>query len=229
MEPQLPVLLALLFIATVIATLVYLYLATRSNLLIGLSVLWLVVQGLAAWSGFYKMTDGLPPRFALVVIPPMLLIVIGFTLPTGQRWLDTLDKSWLTWLHVVRMPVELTLYFLFLYGMVPELMTFTGRNLDILSGITAPLIAWYGYKHHYLDRRGILIWNFMCLALLLNIVVNAALSAPFDLQQQAFDQPNRAVLYFPYVWLPGFVVPVVLFSHLVCIRALWRMDEWKVS
>lgn len=227
MITELPGLVSLLFIATVVAVLVFLYLATKSKLLIGLSVLWLAVQGVAAYSGFYQITTGLPPRLALAVIPPVLFILLAFALPTGRRWLNTLDKSWLTWLHTVRVPVELTLYFLFLYGMVPELMTFTGRNLDILSGLTAPLIAWYGYKHQYLDRRGLLIWNLMCLALLFNIVINAALSAPFELQQQAFDQPNRAVLYFPFIWLPGFVVPVVLFAHMACIRALWRGDEGK--
>jgi hypothetical protein len=39
-------------------------------------------------------------------------------------------------------------------------------------------------------------------------------------QQLNFDQPNRAVLYFPYVWLPAIVVPIVLFSHLA---ALWQI------
>ena len=37
-------------------------------------------------------------------------------------------------------------------------------------------------------------------------------------QQFGFDQPNIAMLYSPFVWLPCFIVPTVLFSHLVCIR-----------
>ena len=40
------------------------------------------------------------------------------------------------------------------------------------------------------------------LALLVNIVGNAILSAPFQFPQFAFDQPNHAVLYFPFIWLP---------------------------
>jgi len=36
----------------------------------------------------------------------------------------------------------------------------------------------------------------------------------------AFDQPNIAILYFPFVWLPSFIVMTVLFSHLISIRRL---------
>ena len=36
----------------------------------------------------------------------------------------------------------------------------------------------------------------------------------------AFEQPNRAVLFFPYIRLPTIIVPVVLFSHLA---ALWKL------
>jgi len=37
----------------------------------------------------------------------------------------------------------------------------------------------------------------------------------------AFDQPNIAVLYFPFSWLPTYVVPVVLFCHLAALRKLY--------
>ena len=99
-------------------------------------------------------------------------------------------------------------------------MTFTGRNFDILAGLTAPLIAYFGIQKNKLSSKVILIWNFLSLALLINIVINAVLSAPFSFQQFAFDQPNIAVLYFPFVYLPGFIVPAVLFGHLVSIRRI---------
>jgi len=70
------------------------------------------------------------------------------------------------------------------------------------------------------NRRLLLVWNFICLCLLLNIVINAILAAPFPFQQFAFDQPNIAVLYFPFTWLPFFIVMIVLYSHLAAIRQL---------
>jgi hypothetical protein len=66
----------------------------------------------------------------------------------------------------------------------------------------------------------LLLWNFICLGLLINIVVNAVLSAPSVFQQFAFGQPNTAILYFPFVWLPCCVVPLVLLAHLTSIRKL---------
>jgi hypothetical protein len=57
---------------------------------------------------------------------------------------------------------------------------------------------------------------------LFNIVLTAILSAPLPIQQLAFEQPNIAVLYFPFTFLPGFIVPIVLFSHLVVISKITR-------
>ena len=101
-------------------------------------------------------------------------------------------------------------------------MTFGGRNFDIIAGITAPFIAYFGLTRQKLSRSLVLVWHFIALALLANITIIAVLSAPFFIQQFAFDQPNIAILYFPVSWLPTFIVPVVLFGHLVSIRQLLK-------
>jgi hypothetical protein len=138
----------------------------------------------------------------------------------GKNYIDSFDLSTLTILHTIRIPVEIVLFWLFLNKAVPELMTFEGRNFDILSGLTAPLIFYYGFVKKNMGKKPILIWNFLCLGLLINIIVIALLSAPFRFQRFAFDQPNIAVLYFPFNWLPTCIVPLVLFSHLAAIRQL---------
>lgn len=97
-------------------------------------------------------------------------------------------------------------------------MTFEGRNFDIVAGITAPIIVYFGFTKTKIDRQTILIWNVIFLGFLLNIVVNALFSAPSPIQIFAFDQPNIAILNFPFIWLPTFIVPIVLFGHLTSIR-----------
>ena len=99
-------------------------------------------------------------------------------------------------------------------------MTFEGRNFDLFSGITSPLIIYFGYIKLKIKKQFILFWNVICLILLLNIIVNGLLSSPSPIQKFAFDQPNIAILYFPFVWLPVFIVPIILFGHLVSIRQL---------
>jgi hypothetical protein len=183
-------------------------------------IAWLGLQGFIALKDFYLVTDTLPPRFLLAVFPAILTIVVFFLVRNGRKWIDTLNPATLTLLHIVRVPVELVLFWLFLHRSVPQLMTFEGRNFDIISGITAPLVFYFGYIKKVLGKGVLLLWNFICLALLFNIVIHAALSAPSPFQQMAFDQPNIAVLHFPFIWLPCCIVPLVLFSHLICIRHL---------
>ena len=154
------------------------------------------------------------------MLPPLIFIILLFVTRRGQRWIDSLDIRLLTILHAIRIPVEVVLLWLFLQKAVPEIMTFEGRNFDILSGITAPLVYYFGFVRKNLKKQWIISWNFLCLALLANIVTTAILSAPFPFQQLAMNQPNIAIFYFPFIWLPAFVVPVVLFSHLVAIRQL---------
>ena len=89
-------------------------------------------------SKFYTVTTALPPRFALALLPPLVFIAGLFLAKSGRRFLDGLSAKWLTLLHVVRVPVELALLWLFLHGYVPQLMTFEGRNFDVFSGLTAP-------------------------------------------------------------------------------------------
>jgi hypothetical protein len=175
------------------------------------------------------VTDTIPPRFIILVAPPLIFIIGLFVSAKGKNYIDHLDTKTLTILHTIRIPVELVLFWLFLHKAVPELMTFEGRNFDILSGLTAPVIYYFGYIKKTLGKAAILFWNLICLGLLINIVANAVLSAPFSFQQFAFDQPNKAILYFPFVWLPCCVVPIVLLSHLVTIRQLlYSKQEKKV-
>lgn len=213
--------ISIFFGLTTIFAIGFFYKATNNSKVTILVLLaWLAFQTFIGLSGFYTITDTIPPRFLLLVIPPLFVIIGLFTTSKGRQFIDSLEAKTLTLLHTVRIPVEIVLYWLFVNKAVPELMTFEGRNFDILSGLTAPIIFYFGFIKNRLDRKVILMWNFICLGLLINIVTNAILSAPFPFQKFAFDQPNIAVLHFPFNWLPACVVPLVLFSHLATIRQL---------
>lgn len=224
---QLPLYIPVVFTTTTLLTLFFLYKSHRRPLVIlVMAALWLLVQALIGLSGFYQNTTTMPPRFIIAIGPPLLAIGCLFFTRRGRHYLDSLDIRWLTWLHASRVLVELVLYWLFLHGQVPRLMTFEGLNYDILSGLTAPLVVVLCFRSPQLRKIPLLIWNILCLALLFNIVIHAILSAPLPFQRFAFDQPNVAVLYFPYVWLPAFIVPVVLLAHLAAIRKLLQAHTW---
>ncbi len=139
--------------------------------------------------------------------------------------MDNINLKWLTLLHTIRIPVEIVLYYVYLGGLIPALMTFEGYNFDVVSGITAPIIYYLVFVKKVLDKKTLLIWNFLALILLINILTIAILSAQTPFQKLAFEQPNIGVTYFPFVWLPAVIVPIVLFSHLSSIRQLLKLQN----
>lgn len=227
---NLPMYIPIIFGLTTLLAVVLFYKATNnSKTTLIILLIWLGIQALIGTSGFYLITDTIPPRFLLMVLPPILLMITLFATSKGRQYIDGLDTKALTILHIVRIPVELVLFWLFVQKAVPELMTFEGRNFDILSGISAPFIYYFGFVKKQLSNKIMLLWNIICLGLLINIVVNALFSAPFPFQKFAFEQPNIAVLYFPFNWLPSIVVPLVLFSHLVVIRQVRKKNNYIYS
>ena len=228
---NLPNYISIVFVLTVLLTLLMIYAAIKKSaneksnsivitVILGLAG-WIIIQSQLAFNDFYNTdTKFFPPKFLLAVAPMFITIIFLFITKKGRAFIDRLPLLNITYLNIVRIPVELVLYWLALNKAVPELMTFAGRNFDILAGITAPFVAYVGFSLKKLNRKMILLWNFIALWLLINIVTNALLSAPFSFQRFAFDQPNIAVLYFPFILLPAFIVPVVLFGHLVSIRLL---------
>ncbi|RRA99890.1 hypothetical protein [Larkinella rosea] len=230
-----PLWLSLCFSGIMIITLAVFYSALRkaipskAGFIFFAIITWLAVLLVLAQSGFFLKTDAVPPRFFLVIVPPFTLILVLFLTKTTRQFLDQLPLQTLTWLNIVRIPVELVLYGLFTHHFIPELMTFEGRNFDILSGITAPLAAYWASQKTPAARTKLLLWNILALLLLTNIVAHAVLAAPLPIQQLAFDQPNVGVLKFPFVGLPGVIVPLVLLGHLVSIRQLTRVPKTVAS
>ena len=137
---NLPISISLFFGITTLLTVFLFYKATqKSYTSIVVLLLWLILQAIVARIGFYTFVTQ-PPRFPLLVGPTFLFIILLFVTAKGRNFIDTLDGKALTLLHIVRIPVEMVLFWLFLCKTVPQEMTFEGRNLDSISGLSAPFI-----------------------------------------------------------------------------------------
>ena len=214
MIENLPNWIEFLFIVTCVLTIgLFHYSNGKPKRLTFLIILWSIAQSVLAYVGFYQVTDSIPPRFGLLLIPATVLIIYGI-LPKQQKWISKVrDTKVSTFLHSVRLPVEIVLFGLFTHKMIPELMTFEGRNYDIILGITAPIIGWLFIKKK-INRHVVLLWNIVGLFFVLFILVNGILSAELPFQQFGFEQPNRGINYFPFVLLPATIVPIVIWTHL---------------
>lgn len=233
---NLPDYVSIIFILTAVITLLLFYWTVKNsvsevtrkkaNIILLVLTIWLTIQAVLTLKNVYNSnTNVVPPKILLFGIAPTIFTIIFLFITTkGRRFIDSLPLKNLTYLNIVRIPVELVLWWLYLHKTVPQLMTFEGRNFDILAGLSAPFIAYFCFRKGKSNRKTALIWNLACLALLTNIVVIALLSAPSPLKRLAFDQPNIAILNFPFSWLPTFIVPVVLFGHLASIRQIIKQS-----
>jgi hypothetical protein len=234
MIETLPAYVSSTFIVTAFLTVGFFLYAVRqrvfetvpARIVIALTAFWLIFQSIIAMGGFFIETGAFPPRIALFGIFPVLLLIAAYFLFFRKSFIERLPLTTLTLLHVVRIPVEFVLLWLFQAKMVPQLMTFEGRNFDILSGLTAPVIFWLAFRGGKPNRVLLIAWNLLTLGLLINIVSTALMAFPSSAQRIAFDQPNIAIMYFPFSLLPAVVVPVVLFSHLA---ALWKLAVNKLD
>jgi hypothetical protein len=196
--------------------------AGRSRVLVPLLVAlgWLVVPGVLAARGVLDRWQPPPPALVLIGVLTVATVVLALS-PVGARFASSVPLAGLVGDQFFRVPVEWTLHRLFVEGVVPVQMTYAGRNFDILSGISAAMVALL-----LVARRGgrglVLAWNLVGLGLLANIVVIAALSAPTPLRHFMNEPANRLPGMFPYVWLPTFLVQAALFGHIVVFRVLGR-------
>jgi len=189
-----------------------------SFFLVGLIVWTLFVS---AWSISGRM--GNFQIFPLNMIPVLavpLIAILAFTFSkTGKDILVHIPTQNIIRLQAFRFFVELLLWALYLENQAPIQMTFEGRNWDVLSGISAPIITLFITKGK-ISKIGLIIWNITCLALLVNILAIAILSMPTPLRTFMNEPSNTIVTQFPVSWLPGLLVPLAYGLHFLSLRQL---------
>ncbi|MBV9217407.1 MAG: hypothetical protein JO053_14655 [Acidobacteria bacterium] len=223
-----PAYVSIVFVLTTFAAVAFLIQAIKeagrlsvpAKLLTILVPFYLFLQAALAQVGFYQDEVNFPPRLLLFGIAPALVTILVYLIFCRRSLLERMSLELLTLVHVVRIPVEVVLLWLSWSQLVPRMMTFEGRNLDVLSGVLALLVWTIVFKFNFRSRTVLIAYNVVGLGLLINIVSIAALSLQSPIQKLNFEQPNVGVLYFPFIWLPTIVVPIVLFAHLV---SLWRL------
>lgn len=185
----------------------------------------LFITGFLTFKGFFHDFESVPPRLILIVGPIIILLLIQFLIPKSRAAIMRMPITTLTYIHIVRIPVELCLWWLFGAGLVAEEMTFEGINFDIIAGITAPFAGVFLVGKKVNNKWGAIIWNLVCLGLVLNIVLRAIQLTPYFYDGSGEQLQNLAVFHFPFIWLPTFVVPAVIFSHVASLMQLFKSSN----
>jgi len=179
---------------------------------------WLLLTFLAAASGVLRRFDTFPPPFAGLVLALTILGVAVPCSPLGTRLVHGLPLWALVGFQVFRFPLELLMHRAYVEGVMPLQMSYSGRNYDILTGISAGLLGWW-LAGGRVPRWVVVTWNFLGFALLVNVVAVAIVSTPI-FRWFGDERLNTFVAYPPFVWLPAVLVTAALMGHVLVWRKL---------
>jgi len=186
----------------------------------GILVTWIGLLTILSMNGFFADFSKLPPRPALAMLIPLPIIILIAFSKTGTQLLQTVPSHWLVLMQSFRVIVELLLLFAFIAGKLPVQMTFEGRNFDVLTGILSlPVGYLLARKKTYASKMAI-AFNIIGILLLLNILVIAVLSMPTSIRYFMNEPSNTLVGQFPFILLPGVLVPIAYTMHVFSLRQL---------
>jgi len=183
-------------------------------------VIWISLLTVLSRNGFFTDFNKLPPRPALAMLIPLPIIFLIAFSKKGTQLLQTVPSHWLVFMQSFRIIVELLLLFAFMAGKLPVQMTFEGRNFDVITGVLALPVGYVvARKKSYAPKLAI-AFNVIGIMLLLNILVIAVLSMPTSIRYFMNEPSNTLVGQFPFILLPGVLVPIAYTMHIFSLRQL---------
>ncbi len=186
---------------------------------------WALLVSFLAWIQFFAKFSAIPPRFMIVLLLP-LLTILGLTIFSRNlaEILRHVPPAHLVYIQSFRVVVELLIWMLFLQDLLPIQMTFEGYNFDVLTGLTAPFIAYFCLVKKQWPRWVAIAWNISGLILVFTIVTIAILSFPTPFRYFMNEPANRIVAQFPFVWLPAILVTIAYSMHFFSLKQLLIKD-----
>jgi len=210
---------AMMAVVVVVLCARYLNGRTAFGVLAGLSV-WFIYAGLLGYFGVLQNTAMRPPGIVFLVGPVFVFILLFIVRSYADARVALAFPLWIILgTQCFRVGVELFLHQLWIDGLVPKMLTFEGANVDIYVGASAPLVAWLSTRGR-LGMRLALAWNVLGLLALTNVVSRAVLTAPGPSNLIHAEVLNLMMGTFPFLFIPGFFVPLAVVLHVLAIRAI---------
>ena len=182
------------------------------------TVAWIAVTFGVAASGRLSFTSA-PPTAGIVIVLSLSLAVAVGTSRLGLRLATGLPLAALIGAQAFRLPLELLLHRAYREGLMPVQMSYSGFNFDILTGLSAIVVALVLAR-----KPGSLavarVWNAGGTVLLVNILTIAVLSTPTPVRVFHNEPANEWIAHAPWVWLPTVFVVAAIIGHALVFRRL---------
>jgi hypothetical protein len=235
----LPLLFAALAILVQFAFLVGVYWAYRERenvavvfllTLVG-SAVWMMGTFVVAAKGKLSFTTKPPTMMILIALTFALAFALGLS-SFGKRLAVGLPLAALVGIQAFRFPLEMLMHRAYEQGLMPVQMSYSGRNFDIVTGISAAVLS-VALLRVRVPMWLLKAWNLLGIVLLANIVTIAMLSAPTPFRRFHNEPANVWITHASYVWLPGVFVFFAILGHIVITRWLHGskqgIGEWRVA
>ncbi len=168
-----------------------------------------------------------PPGFILFLSVMLVYTICLASSKVGKTLVEGLPIRYLVGFQSFRILSELALFAAYKEGLAPIQMTVMGMNHDLITGVSALLMAYLLTKKA--SRPMLTAWNILGLLLLIKVVVISVLSTPSSLRFFMNEPANTFIARMPYILLPGILVSFALLGHLLVFRWLWRKEGNLVS
>jgi hypothetical protein len=174
-------------------------------------LLWMAATG--TWVAIGGTDASLAGFVGFFAISMLGALVLGLS-PVGRWWAAGLPIWALVAFQGFRLPLEIVLHWWAEDRTIPETMTWTGSNLDVISGVVAIAAAPW-------SRHRAVAWfaNVVGIVLLANVARVAVLSSPVPFGWNV-DPPLMLAMHLPYAWIVPICVGGALCGHIVLTRAL---------
>lgn len=179
------------------------------------TTLWFILAVIAGVSGLTQ--NMVPPLPQVVLIGLVFLLLLFFwVLQSFRSWILTVDIRFLVGVHLTRF---VGFYFLYLYSVkrLPYDFAVLGGWGDIIVAALALLLILLAPISTKKGAFAYIIWNIIGLLDILFVVATATRLAIRD------PQSMGELLKLPLSLLPTFLVPIIIFTHIIIFVRLLKV------
>ena len=204
----------------------------RATVLVGLGAWFALVLAIGATGALSPVAGGPPALGLTVVLPVVALIWAYFGLPSVRTAMAAMPLPGLIALHAIRL-LGFTFIVLYAEGRLPAPFAPSAGWGDVFIGATVLPLAWAVTQFGARVRPLALLWNALGVADLVIALTLGPLSAPGPLQVFVGPPDSSPMTTLPWLIIPAFLVPCLMFLHVVIFarlaggRADVRSREWR--
>ncbi|HEY1783005.1 MAG TPA: hypothetical protein VGG79_21710 [Roseiarcus sp.] len=196
----------------------------RLAVLLALGAWFALVLAIGATGALTPAHAGAPALGLTVVLPIAALVWAFFALPSVRTAIAATPLPALVAVNAIRL-LGLTFIGLYSQGRLPAPFAPSAGWGDVFIGATALPVAWATMRFGARVRPVVFLWNALGVADLVVALTLGALSAPGPLQVFVGPPDASPMTSLPWLIIPGFLVPMLFFIHIVIFHRLLARTE----